>query len=133
MIPTQYLYLIGILILLSVICAYAEESDDIDFGPVTYGSIIKLKNSITGYRLHSLGIAWGGGSEQQAVTSILDEGQTGSAWTLMGANGRKVRPLGRPIKCGSKIRLLHTTTRKFLHSHHGYNAMVSGFQEVAAF
>ncbi|OON14452.1 hypothetical protein X801_09757, partial [Opisthorchis viverrini] len=39
---------------------------------------------------------------------------------------------GRVIKCGQKVRLLHVSTRKFLHSHH-FQSPLSGNYEVSAF
>jgi len=104
---------------------------------VTYSSAIKLLHAQSSYRLHSHDIKWGSGSGQQSVTAVKDTGDSNSLWQVIPGLNKKQQPLdrktGEPVKCGEKIRLMHTNTERYLHSHRDINAPVSGRQEVSGF
>ncbi|KAG9510433.1 Stromal cell-derived factor 2-like protein 1 [Fragariocoptes setiger] len=98
---------------------------------VTCGSVIKLANmDKPKVRLHSHDIKYGSGSGQQSVTAVENQ-DTNSYWSVMGpVTGHCTR--GQAIECGAIVRLQHSQTRKFLHSHH-FKSPVSAEQEVSAF
>ncbi|CAG8495337.1 2776_t:CDS:2 [Rhizophagus irregularis] len=83
------------------------------------------------YKLHSHSVAYGSGSGQQSVTGLPDADDPESLWIIKGAHGESC-PRGEPIECGSVIRLKHSGTNKFLHSHH-HRSPISKQQEVSAF
>lgn len=67
-----------------------EEEDDPDItNYVTCGSLIKLKHTATGYRLHSHQVSYGSGSGQQSVTTISSNDDPNSFWMVRGAQGKK--------------------------------------------
>ncbi|XP_037080260.1 stromal cell-derived factor 2-like [Pollicipes pollicipes] len=98
---------------------------------VTCGSVVKLMNTAYKSRLHSHDVKYGSGSGQQSVTGVEDQDDVNSHWSLMGASGKHC-DRGEPLPCGTKLRLQHLTTKKFLHSHH-FSSPLSRNQEVSAF
>ena len=122
------------LIFLVVECFFLASSST---EPVTCGSTIKLKNKATKFHLHSHGIAWGSGSQQQSVTGNGAANDQGSNWVLKEAHSsksseREVCEPGIPIECGSVIRLEHVQTGKNLHSHL-FRSPLTKNQEVSGF
>lgn len=101
-------------------------------GPVTCGSIIKLKHKETGFHLHSHAVAWGSGSSQQSVTGQGALNDPQSMWIIKEAQDAPICIASTPLKCGDKIRLQHAATGKNLHSHL-FRAPLSGNQEVSGF
>jgi dolichyl-phosphate-mannose--protein O-mannosyl transferase len=98
---------------------------------VTCGSLIKLQNIGTGYRLHSHPVNYGSGSGQQSVTGMLLADDPNSFWILKGPHHAPCK-LGDRVKNGDQIRLLHYATNKNLHSHL-HPSPLSNQQEVSAF
>ncbi|KAL7674501.1 hypothetical protein ACOME3_000778 [Neoechinorhynchus agilis] len=99
--------------------------------PVTYGSSVKLYNPYYKVRLHSHEIAYGTGSGQQSVTAVETEDDHGSYWQILAQAGNYTHR-GQSVQCRDVIRLLHCSTRKFLHTHH-FQSPLSRLQEVSAF
>ncbi|VDL95408.1 unnamed protein product [Schistocephalus solidus] len=99
---------------------------------ITCGSLMKLLNADYNVRLHSHDVQYGSGSGQQSVTAIDDVSEAGSYWKIMGPNGAAPCSRGKPIKCGSTVRLTHVVTKKNLHSHH-FQSPLSKNYEVSAF
>ncbi|VDQ11120.1 unnamed protein product [Trichobilharzia regenti] len=83
-------------------------------------------------RLHSHEVQYGTGSGQQSVTAVSDDLDTNSLWQVVERNGSPQCSRGRVIKCGQKIRLMHLSTRRNLHSHH-FDSPLSANFEVSAF
>jgi len=104
---------------------------------ITYSSAIKLLHAQSSYRLHSHDIKWGSGSGQQSVTAVIDTGDSNSLWQVHPGLDAKQNLLtqaaGEPVKCEATIRLLHSNTEKYLHSHGQHSAPVSARQEVTGF
>lgn len=98
---------------------------------VTCGSVIKLMNVNSGVRLHSHDIKYGSGSGQQSVTGTDKQEDVNSYWQIRGKTEEHCQR-GKPISCGSTIRLTHLDTKKNLHSHH-FPSPLSNNQEVSAF
>ncbi|KXZ49241.1 hypothetical protein GPECTOR_22g833 [Gonium pectorale] len=98
---------------------------------VTCGSTIKLQHVNTKARLHSHQVAYSRGSQQQSVTGYPDGDDGNSLWLVQGLTGEPCVP-GAPMKKGSRLRLLHVSTRKWLHSHL-YQSPLTNSQEVSAF
>lgn len=114
-------------------CAvFASAQDEEEFIPVTYGSVIKLKNKETGLLLHSHPIGWGSGSGQQSVTAHGSQNDQGDLWSIQGASTEDFKEAGSPVACNSKVRLTHVGTNKNLHSHL-FKAPLSGNQEISCF
>jgi len=122
--------LVHILILCLIKLVWSFTGDD---EPVTFGSVIKLKHSSTGYFLHSHDVKWGSGSGQQSVTASKSNTDANSLWQLNKCQGCPDKPTGTPLKCGSKLRISHQKTGKNLHSHAGVGAPISNRQEVSGF
>jgi len=67
-----------------------ESDDDPDItNYVTCGSLVKLKHTATGFRLHSHQVSYGSGSGQQSVTTISSSDDNNSLWVVRGAHGKK--------------------------------------------
>ncbi|CAH8506765.1 unnamed protein product [Heterobilharzia americana] len=101
-------------------------------GTVTCGSVLKLVNTDYNVRLHSHEVQYGSGSGQQSVTAVSEEMDTNSYWQVVERNGSPQCNRGRVVKCGQKIRLMHLSTRRNLHSHH-FQSPLSANYEVSAF
>ena len=114
----------------AIFCASFAAGDS--KGPVTFGSIIKLKHKDTGHHLHSHAVAWGSGSSQQSVTAHGSLNDHQSLWVIKESHGADVPTISTPVNCGEKIRLQHAATGKNLHSHL-FRAPLSGNQEVSGF
>nr|CAG4650504.1 EOG090X0E0P [Sida crystallina] len=98
---------------------------------VTCGSVIKLQNLAYKVRLHSHDVKYGSGSGQQSVTGTELKEDVNSHWAILGPLNEMCKR-GEPVECGSTLRMQHSTTRKFLHSHH-FLSPLSNNQEVSAF
>nr|CAG4636534.1 EOG090X0E0P [Eubosmina coregoni]SVE70074.1 EOG090X0E0P [Eubosmina coregoni] len=99
---------------------------------VTCGSVIKLQNLAYKIRLHSHDVKYGSGSGQQSVTGTDQSDDVNSHWAILAPTNVPTCKRGEPVECGSSIRLQHSATRKFLHSHL-FSSPLSGSQEVSAF
>ena len=82
----------------------------------------------TGFRLHSHEVRYGSGSGQQSVTSV-SSGADPNSYFLIKAEFGGFKKRGTPVECGDIIRLSHSPTKMFLHSHL-HKAPLSGNQEV---
>ena len=113
------------------------------FELVTYTSVIKLEHALTGYRLYSMEVPYGSGSQQQAVTAFPHGRDDHTLWRVKeahdgidaasSAGGAMADALPwRAVRCQDTIRLEHVRTRKNLHSHL-MSSPLSGQQEVSAF
>ncbi|CAI2174535.1 830_t:CDS:10 [Funneliformis geosporum] len=71
------------------------------------------------------------GSGQQSVTGLPNADDPDSLWIIKGAHGESCLR-GEAIKCGSIIRLQHSSSGKLLHSHY-HHSPISKQQEVSAF
>ncbi|CAO3696660.1 unnamed protein product [Umbelopsis ramanniana] len=111
----------------------ASKTPEIEHGleKVTCGSIIKLTNVDTGYKLHSHTVAYASGSGQQSVTAHSSSVDSNSFWKVQASHGRGCLR-GEPIPCGASIRLHHVGTKGYLHSHN-HQSPLSRQQEVSCF
>lgn len=111
-----------------------EEEDSSIWDYVTCMSSIKLRHKVLDVRLHSADIAYGSGSQQQAVTGNPDAGDPGSYWQVRAADehGGTHCIQGDVLNHGDKVKLTHLRTKKNLHSHN-YQSPLSQKQEVSAF
>jgi len=99
---------------------------------VTCGSTVRLANKGSGYRLHSHEVSYGqSGSGQQSVTAINDVANAESLFTIVGSTGSPCS-VGQPIANGAIVRLWHSGTGKWVHSHL-HRSPISGNQEVSAY
>ncbi|ORX54138.1 hypothetical protein DM01DRAFT_1322336 [Hesseltinella vesiculosa] len=104
---------------------------DEGFEKVTCGSTIKLANKASLYRLHSHGVTYGSGSGQQSVTGFPEGDDANSYWLIKAAHDHQCLR-GQPVPCGAVIRLQHSNTKGYLHSHL-HQSPLSGQQEVSCF
>ncbi|KAH7721946.1 MIR domain containing protein [Aphelenchoides avenae] len=118
--------LVGLTFLYSVCIAFADDD------PVTCTSVVKLNNANDNVRLHSHDVKYGSGSGQQSITAIKGSDDVNSHWQILGAIDKPCKR-GEHIKCGSTIRLLHLTTRCYLHSHLFPAPLSKNNQEVSCF
>lgn len=105
---------------------------DADAAPlVTCGSVVKLQHANTGVNLHSHEISYGSGSGQQSVTGYTGGDDANDYWAVRGSEVDSC-PQGTPLSSGSKIKLYHSSTQKWLHSHL-FPSPLTNNQEVSAF
>ncbi|OHT16225.1 Stromal cell-derived factor 2-like protein [Tritrichomonas foetus] len=109
---------------------YSGEKDEV---PVAYYNMIKLKHTRSEYLLSSIELPYQQGSNQQLVRAIHKVTLAETFWTVYPpANETDEVPQGKPVECGSVIRLNHATTGKWLHSHKIPGHFGSGY-EVTCF
>ncbi|KAI8466834.1 MAG: MIR motif-containing protein [Monoraphidium minutum] len=118
----------AVLVLWSLLAAQATASD---LAWVTCGSTIKLAHDSSKFRLHSHQVSYSRGSQQQSVTAFPESDDANSYWVVLGSPAEPCLP-GSPLKKKQKMRLQHSATRKWLHSHL-FQSPLSGNQEVSAF
>ncbi|EDQ91379.1 uncharacterized protein MONBRDRAFT_23718 [Monosiga brevicollis MX1] len=116
-------------LLACLVCARA--SGPIGYDEVTCGSTMRINHVATRLNLRSHEVAYGTGSGQQSVTLASSDSDSNDYWQIRAPNGKDCKQ-GARIKCGATIRLLHTATRKFLHSHQ-FQSPLSHNQEVSAY
>lgn len=121
-----------VIVLILISCFINEALGGSSDQPVTCGSVVKLLHVQTGHHLHSHSIAWGSGSGQQSVTATGSNNDQGSLWLVKDATTSPPCDLGTPIPCGTRIRLEHVQTGRYLHSHL-FRAPLTGNQEVSGF
>ncbi|KAG1138326.1 hypothetical protein G6F37_005192 [Rhizopus arrhizus] len=121
------------IISLPFVFVLADDKPEIEegFEKVTCGSIIKLANNVNGYKLHSHSVTYGSGSGQQSVTGFPHASDANSLWVVEAASGHVCRR-GEAVRCGSLIRLKHTNTKAYLHSHL-HPSPLSKQQEVSCY
>jgi len=108
-----------------------DRFDSAEHQYVTCGSVIKLRNIASGYRLHSHQVTYGTGSGQQSVTGFPGSDDNNSYWVVKGGFGKDCIT-GTPIANGDIIRLEHSTTSRNLHSHL-HSSPLTHQQEVSCF
>jgi len=101
------------------------------FEKVTCGSIVKLANVASDYRLHSHEIRYGTGSGEQSVTGFPHGSDHNSYWVVRYITDGVICPTGTPLKCGSVIQLQHLKTKKFLRVFPEHSSPLSQQQEVS--
>ncbi|OII73641.1 uncharacterized protein cubi_03439 [Cryptosporidium ubiquitum] len=96
--------------------AYSQEND-----LVTYGSTISVLHQNTKCHLFTTKITWANGN--QAVT-CSKESESESYFYIREADS-PYKGAGFPVLCGESIRLLHSTTGKFVQSNKSSKSMIS--------
>ena len=131
-----YIFIILTTILLSLItCENMSEEDikaTIESKTITYGSSLRIQNTITKYYLSSFGMNWSSGSGLQIVTAVQSDKDINSLFTIKEGETYPVKINGDPVLCGEVIRLEHIATGKNLHSH-DFKSYVTNSQEACAF
>ena len=101
---------------------------------INCGSSIKIKHKESGFYLFSDAVQFSQGSQQQVVTFNKDSASGLVYWNIQQAFGNSTTcPVGKPIQCGDAIRLLHTSTKKRLHSHDFRSMITTRNYQVSAF
>lgn len=104
-----------------------------EFKYVTCGSSIKLTNTANGFKLHSHSVSYGNsGSGQQSVTGFQHANDANSFFTVREGFTQTPCTAGQKIQCNSIIRLYHSNTKTWLHSH-DFKSPLSQRQEVSGF
>lgn len=101
---------------------------------INCGSSIKIRHKESGYFLFSDAFQFAQGSQQQIVTFAKDAMKV--YWTIQDGFGNSTSSscvTGKPIRCGDTIRLLHTSTKKRLHSHDFQSMLTPRNHQVSAF
>jgi hypothetical protein len=98
-----------------------------DMTIVKYGDYIKIKHWTTNHVLHSHSLNYSGGSGQQQVTGFIGRNND-DWWQILSATGKT-----GAVSHNDTIRLMHSSTKNYLHSHSGIASPVSGQQEVTCF
>ncbi len=116
-------------------CENMSEEDikaTIESKTITYGSSLRIQNTITKYYLSSFGMNWSSGSGLQIVTAVQSDKDINSLFTIKEGETYPVKINGDPVLCGEVIRLEHIATGKNLHSH-DFKSFVTNSQEACAF
>ncbi|KAH0794445.1 Stromal cell-derived factor 2-like protein [Histomonas meleagridis] len=108
---------------------YGGEKSDI---LISYYSMIKLQHTETDLLLSSIELNYPSGSFQQMTRAIRKPVLAETYWTVFPMSNETEILQGKPIECGSTIRLNHATTKKWLHSHRVKTPDNKGF-EVSCF
>ena len=96
--------------------------------------MIKLRHLKTDLFLSSIDVHYQTGSTQQIVRGVNRTKMTlaETFWNIFPIETSTNHYQGEPVQCGSEIRLLHTVTQKWLHSHAIKGQLEHGY-EVSAF
>ena len=119
----------------AITCVNMSEEDiksTIESKTITYGSSLRIQNSITKYYLSSFGMNWSTGSGLQIVTAVQSDKEINSLFTIKEGENYPTKINGDPVLCGDIIRLEHIGTGKNLHSH-DFKSFVTNSQEACAF
>ena len=88
---------------------------------ITYGSSLRIQNTITKYYLSSFGMNWSSGSGLQIVTAVESDKDINSLFTIKEGENYPTKINGEPV-----------TTGKNLHSH-DFKSFITNSQEACAF
>ena len=132
----------GILFIFSLIiffnissCENMSEEDiksTIESKTITYGSSLRIQNTITKFHLSSFGMNWSSGSGLQIITAVESDKEVNSLFTIKEGENYPIKINGDPVLCGDIIRLEHVSTGKNLHSH-DFKSFVTNSQEACGF
>ena len=132
----------GILLIFSFIiffnissCENMSEEDiksTIESKTITYGSSLRIQNTITKFHLSSFGMNWSSGSGLQIITAVESDKEINSLFTIKEGENYPIKINGDPVLCGDIIRLEHVSTGKNLHSH-DFKSFVTNSQEACGF
>ena len=132
----------GILLIFSLIiifnissCENMSEEDiksTIESNTITYGSSLRIQNTITKFHLSSFGMNWSSGSGLQIITAVESDKEVNSLFTIKEGENYPIKINGDPVLCGDIIRLEHVSTGKNLHSH-DFKSFVTNSQEACGF
>ena len=127
--------IVTIFVISVISCVNMSEEDiknTIESKTITYGSSLRIQNSITKYYLSSFGMNWSTGSGLQIVTAVQSDKDLNSLFTIKEGENYPTKINGDPVLCGDIIRLEHIATGKNLHSH-DFKSFVTNSQEACAF
>ena len=135
-IKNQFLLITIIFLKISVVLSENMSEEDIistiESKTITYGSSLRIQNTITKFYLSSFGMNWSSGSGLQIVTAVESDKDTNSLFTIKEGEGYAAKINGESVLCGEVIRLEHIATGKNLHSH-AFKSFVTDSQEACAF
>ena len=118
-----------------IFCENMREEDiksNVQSKTITYGSSLRIQNSITKYHLSSFGMNWSSGSGLQIITAVESDKEINGLFTIKEGETYPMKVTGEPVICGDVIRLEHVATGKNLHSH-DFKSFVTNSQEACAF
>lgn len=118
-----------------IFCENMSEDDiksTIESKTITYGSSLRIQNSITKFHLSSFGMNWSSGSGLQIITAVESDKEINGLFTIKEGETYPMKVNGEPVLCGDIIRLEHVSTGKNLHSH-DFKSFVTNSQEACAF
>ena len=101
---------------------------------ISYYSMVKLKHIKSGLYISSIDVNYQTGSTQQLVRAVNSTKMTlaETYWVTYPLANETSVSQGETIRCGSNLRLLHSVTQKWLHSH-GIKGQLEHDYEVSAF
>lgn len=118
-----------ILVFCSSIEEYEGDKSSINVG---YFNMVKLYHPTSELYLSSIEVPYQTGSCQQVARGIGKSTLAETYWTVWPLPDDSENFQGMPVQCGSKIRLQHAATGKWLHSHNIDGHFGSG-HEVSCF
>ena len=124
-----------ILIISLSLCENMSEEDiksTIESKTITYGSSLRIQNTITKFHLSSFGMNWSSGSGLQIITAVESDKDIASLFTIKEGENYPIKINGDPVLCGDIIRLEHVSTGKNLQSH-DFKSFVTNSQEACGF
>ena len=98
-----------------IFCENKSEEDiksTIESKTITYGSSLRIQNSITKYHLSSFGMNWSSGSGLQIITAVESDKEINGLFTIKEGETYPMKVNGEPVLCGDVIRLEHVATGK---------------------
>jgi dolichyl-phosphate-mannose--protein O-mannosyl transferase len=106
-----------LLLLTSLSLSYDEFKGDKSQLSIGYYTMLKLQDPKTRLFLSSVEFSYQKGSNQQMVRAITKGTLAETYWTTFPLPNQTDIAQGRPIECGTAIRLQHAVTGRWLHSH----------------
>ena len=116
-----FLAIICILMVVIVQCAPGK----LDGTPIRYGSLIRIRSSLTGHFLHSHEITLGPQGPNSVTGFNADASDANSLWAVQEEHPRSTKTYKDTLKCGETIMLQHGLTEGRLRTHEGSTGLTS--------
>jgi dolichyl-phosphate-mannose--protein O-mannosyl transferase len=118
--------------LFAAVRSFEEFKGDKSQISIGYYTMVKLQDRKSSLYLSSVDFSYQNGSHQQMVRAITKGTLAETYWSVWPLPNQTDIPQGRTVECGSKIRLQHAVTSRWLHSHALPGHFGSGY-EVSCF
>jgi len=113
--------IVCLLVVLQVQCAPGK----LDGTLIHYGSLLRIRSTLTGHFLHSHEITLGPQGPNSVTGFNADASDANSLWSVQEEHPRSTKTFKDILKCGDSIMLQHALTEGRLRTHEGSTGLTS--------